>query len=114
MSLAMSAATSGRPINRLGCVAGFLRARMAFLTFIRVVFALSAARLYSAKSLRRFLRHFISGLHVLMATKPLLFVFRVRFGRDENISLRVQLFRTSVESMVDRSTCGSISSRLKL
>src|SRR5689334_7117611 len=63
ISLAMSATTSGREISRLGCNAGFLSARIAFLSFIRAVFGLSAAgaALYSAKRTLRFLRHFITA-----------------------------------------------------
>src|SRR5215472_3682616 len=61
MSLAMSAATSARPMSTLGWVAEFLRARMAPLSFIKAVLGLSAgeAALYSAKSVLRFLRHII-------------------------------------------------------
>ena len=63
ISLAMSAATSGREISKLGCNAGFLSARIAFLSFIRSVFGLSAAEaaLYAAKRALRFLRHFMTA-----------------------------------------------------
>jgi hypothetical protein len=61
MSMAMAACTSARAISRLGCVAEFFSARIACFTFISAVFGLSVAEalLYSAKSTRRFLRHFM-------------------------------------------------------